>query len=442
MAVAHANTLRPTRLDGFNSDRGVVLIVYDNQDRTQRPTVVDDQPTGGWRRFLLAAYGPPLLSSIGYGAVTPLVALSALQLGASTAMAALITGLTGVATMIGDLPASWIATRLGEKRAIIAACLWDAIWLSVAFTARALPVLSLAVFCFGISGSVFGLARQTYVTEATPLRLRARALSGLGGVQRIGFFIGPLIASGIIAVWNLSMAYGFAAIMSLCAAGVTMFLPDLPADVAVQQGNKADAPKLWPILRHHLGVFARVGTGVLALMLVRQARQVILPLWCASLDMSESTTSLVVAASMGIDMSLFFFGGLIMDKLGRVWVAVPSMIVLGGALAALALTHSIGPVIAVAIVMGLGNGIGSGVVMTLGSDASPDFGRAQFLSGWRLMGDVGATLGPLAISAITALFSLAAATTGLGVFAWLGAIWLGTGITRSATTRKIPPLSR
>ena len=376
----------------------------------------------------MAAYGPPLLSSIGYGAVTPLVALSALQLGASTAMAALITGLTGIATMFGDLPASWIATRLGEKRAIIAACLWDAIWLTVAFSARALPVLSLAVFCFGLSGSVFGLARQTYVTEATPIRLRARALSGLGGTQRIGFFIGPLIASGIIALWNLSAAYGFAAIMSLCAAGVTTFLPDLPADIAARRGNKADAPKLWSILHDNIGVFARVGTGVLALQLIRQARQVIVPLWCASLGMTESTTSLVVAISMGVDMSLFFFGGLIMDKLGRIWVAVPSMIVLGGGLAALAWTHSIVPVIVVAIVLGLGNGVGSGVVMTLGSDASPDFGRAQFLSGWRLMGDVGATLGPLAISAITALASLAAATVSLGGFAIIGAVWLGTGI--------------
>jgi len=415
--------------------------IDDIQDRAHCPLPASaiaeptDQPTGGWRQFLLAAYGPPLLSSIGYGAVTPLVPLTALQFGASPAMAALLTSLTPIATMCGDLPASWIATRLGEKRAIIAACLWDAIWLTVAFTAKALPVFGLAVFCFGLSGSVFGLARQTYVTEATPVRLRARALSGLGGVQRIGSFIGPLVASGIIAMWNLPAAYGFAAIMSLCAAGVTTFLPDLPADVAARRGNKADAPKLWAILRANARVFARLGTGVLALMLVRQVRQVIVPLWCASLNMSESTTSLVVAISMGVDMSLFFFGGLIMDKLGRMWVAVPSMIVLGGGLAALAFAHSFVTVIVVSLVLGLGNGIGSGVVMTLGSDASPEFGRAQFLSGWRLMGDVGCTIGPLAISVITKLLSLAAAMVGLGGFAVLGAVWLGTGIAKTSRKR-------
>ena len=394
-------------------------------------------PAGGWPRFLAAAYGPPLLSSIGFGAVTPLVVLSALQLGASVPLSAFITGLTGIAELFGDLPASWVATRLGEKRAIIAACCWDTIWLSVAFTADNLLTLSLAVFCFGLSGSVFGLARQSFITEATPIRLRARALSSLGGTQRIGFFVGPLAGSAIIAAWNLSAAYGFAAVMSLLAAVVTFFLPDLPADVAARRSS-GDAPRLWPVLRTHVRVFARLGTGVLALQLIRQARQSILPLWCESLGLDPSTTSLVFAVSMGVDMSLFFVGGFIMDRFGRMWVAVPSMIVLGIGLASLALAHSTAPVVIVAIVLGLGNGIGAGVVMTLGSDVSPEVGRAQFLSGWRLMGDTGAMLGPLAISAITAVASLAMATVALGVLAWLGAAWLGRGIVKTYTNKARP----
>jgi len=377
-----------------------------------------------------------LLSSVGYGAVTPLIALSALDLGASVALSALITGLTGVATVAGDLPASWIATRLGEKRAIIAACCWDAVWLFIAFNAHSLALLSLAVFCFGLSGSVFGLARQSFITEATPLRLRARALSGLGGKQRIGYFVGPLAGSGIIAMWNLSAAYGFAAIMSLGAAVVTFFLPDLPADVAARRHTGADGPHLWGILRGHVRVFLRLGTGVLALSLIRQVRQSILPLWCESLGLSSSATSLVFAVSMGVDMSLFFVGGYIMDRFGRMWVAVPSMIVLGGGLAGLALAHSTLSVVVVAVVLGLGNGVGAGIIMTLGSDASPDVGRAQFLSGWRLMSDSGTTIGPMAISAITALFSLAAATVSMGALAWVGAAWLGTGIVKAYGARK------
>jgi len=396
----------------------------------------DDPAPGGLARFIVTAYGPSALSFIGYGAVTPLIVLSALQLGASVSLAAFITGLAGIGTMAGDLPASWVATRLGEKRAIIAACLWDTVWLLVAFTASSLFVLSLAVFCFGLSGSVFGLSRQSFVMEATPTRFRARALSSLGGTQRIGYFIGPLLGSAIIARWNLSAAYGFAAAMSLLAAAVTTALPDLPTKVAARRVSGV-RPKLWPVLRQNARMYATLGTGTMTLSLTRAARQAILPLWCESLGMDAPATSLVFALSMGVDMSLFFLGGFIMDRFGRRFVAIPSMIVLGAGLASLALAHQVVTVVIVAIVLGLGNGIGAGTIMTLGADASPDLGRAQFLSGWRLMSDGGGTLGPLAISGLTLVGGLPMATVTLGAFAWAGAAWLNHGITWSLKHRPL-----
>ena len=383
-----------------------------------------------WPRFITSAYGPTFLSSIGYGAVTPLVALSALHLGASVGLSALITGLTGVGQIVGDLPASWVATRLGEKKAIALACLWDALWLSVAFLSTALPTLTVAVFCFGLSGSVFGLARQTYITEAMPIKFRARALSSLGGTFRIGGFLGPLIGSAVIAAWNLQAAYGFAAIMSLIAAGVTMSLPDLPADVNSRRSESAGEVKLASVLRSHLRVFATLGTGVLFVGLVRAVRQTVLPLWCESLGLDAAHSSLIYAVSMGIDMSLFFIGGSIMDRFGRLWVITPSMIVLGLGLVSLVLAHSVAGVTIVAIVLGLGNGIGAGIIMTLGSDASPDVGRAQFLSGWRLFSDTGNALGPVALSAITSLFTLGIASISIGGLAFVGAAWMAYWLQR------------
>jgi len=178
--------------------------------------------------------------------------------------------------------------------------------------------------------------------------------------------------------------------------------------------------------------FATLGVGVLCVGLVRAVRQTVLPLWCESLGLDPSHTSLIYAVSMGIDMTLFFLGGFIMDRFGRMWVAVPSMIVLGIGLAGLALAHSVAAVIVVACILGLGNGIGSGIVMTLGSDASPEVGRAQFLSGWRLLADTGNAIGPLLLSAITIVASLAAATVSLGGVAFVGAVWLGYWIRHSA----------
>ncbi|MDR1852634.1 MAG: MFS transporter [Propionibacteriaceae bacterium] len=391
------------------------------------------------KRFLVAAYGPTTLSSVGHGAVFPLVSLSALDLGASVEHSAFIVGLLAVGQLLGDLPASYIATRLGDKWALTLACGWDAVFMAIAFLAgswwRSLPVLTLAVFAIGLSGSVFGLARQSYLTAATPVHVRARALSTLGGVFRIGFFVGPLIGAGVIHASGLAAAYIFASGMSVFAGLVTLLLPDLPRTTEVVDGTeKVAEPKLFAVLRAHVHTYLVLGTGVLVLALARQVRQVILPLWCESLGMEAHLTSLVFSFSMVFDMSLFYLGGKVMDRFGRMWVAVPSTLLLGVGLLLLPLTSSLVGVLVVAFILGVGNGIGSGLVMTLGSDSSPDYGRTQFLSGWRLMSDLGNLLGPLAISALTAISSLALACLGTGALTVAGAAWLGCGI------KKMPAL--
>ena len=74
---------------------------------------------------------------------------------------------------------------------------------------------------------------------------------------------------------------------------------------------------------------------------------------------------------------------------------------------------------------GVGNGIGAGILLTLGADVAPQQGRAQFLSGWRLMADVGNAAGPALVSLGTVLVSLGAAAVGLGVMgiAVLPLVW-------------------
>ncbi len=84
----------------------------------------------------------------------------------------------------------------------------------------------------------------------------------------------------------------------------------------------------------------------------------------------------------------------------------------------------------------LGNGLGSGIVMTLGADVAPEEGRAQFLGGWRLCGDIGNTGGPLLVSAVAAIAPLAAAPVLIGVLALLGAIWVGHWTGRADKDRR------
>ena len=99
-------------------------------------------PAVRWRDIAIPAYGPTVLVSIGQGAILPLIALSARDLGGSVGLAALIVALIGIGQLIGDLPAGALAARIGEQQALVAACTVDAVALVGAFLARSLILLA------------------------------------------------------------------------------------------------------------------------------------------------------------------------------------------------------------------------------------------------------------------------------------------------------------
>ena len=388
------------------------------------------------RKIALPAFGPSFLFGLGEGAILPVIALTVRQLGGSVALAALMVTLIGIGSLISNIPASIITTRYGERWAIVGAAAWGALGMLLCVLATALWVFGIGVFMVGMSAAVFGLARQSYLTEAVPFEYRARALSTLGGVMRIGLFIGPFIAAGLIHWMGIGGAY-WAGIGSLfVAAIVAMRMPDLPEHAPVDAGVDLAAVRapatLASIGAGHLKIFLTVGIGALLVAAVRASRQAVIPLWAESIGLDAATTSLIYGLAGGIDMLVFYPAGKVMDRKGRAWVAVPSMLIMGVALVLTPFTHLASTLLMASLLIGFGNGIGSGMIMTLGADYSPAVGRAHFLGLWRLMSDIGSTGGPALLSAATAAVSLAAGIWCTGFTGFAAALVLWYWIPRTA----------
>lgn len=389
---------------------------------------------GTLRAIALSAYGPTLLGSTGTGAVAPIIAVSARGLGASVGVAALLVAALGLGTLLGDLPSGALAARIGERRALLVAAVVEAIGMLVAAVADSLGLLFVGVILVGLAGSLFGLARQAYLTEAVPVRMRARALSTLGGVHRIGWFLGPFLGALVVARWDVSAAYVVGGIASLGAFVLVLVAPDITSPeraAAAQEPPRSVAS----VLVDHRRVLMTLGVGALWVSGARAVREALVPLWAESVGLSPAQTALVFGVSGAVDMLLFYPSGWLMDRHGRVAAAVPSMLILGLGMALLPLSSTLVAVTAAATVLGLGNGLGAGLIMTLGADASPPEARTQFLGAWRLCADVGRTAGPLALSGLTVIMTLGAASVVLGAGAVLGAVWLRIWVPRHDPTR-------
>jgi MFS family permease len=394
-----------------------------------------------WRGVLLSAILPTLVFSIGEGAILPLIPIVAESLGAGLAGAGLVASLITIGALAGTIPGGWIVSRIGERASMIGAALLSAVGIALAALAPNPVVLGIGVALVGVSAAVFGLARHAFMTTYVPIQFRARALSTLGGTFRLGFFIGPFLSAGLILLTGDSQsAFWLHLVASVAAALMLVFLPD-PESTFPRSGMhageaeaKAESHGVFRTIWQKRGVLLKLGSGSALIAGLRASRQVILPLWAVSIGLEPATTALIIGIAGAVDFALFYTGGQIMDRFGRLWTAVPSMIGLGLGHLALAFTHDLSAnttwFVVLAMVLSLANGIGSGIIMTLGADLAPKSTPAPFLGAWRFTTETGGAAAPLLIAGITALISLPVAAGVMGVLGLVGAGILGRYIPR------------
>lgn len=381
--------------------------------------------------IVLPAILPTLAFTTGEGAIIPIIPIVAVNLGSPLAVAGLIAAMLLVGHLAGDLPSGWLISRIGERAAMI----WASMIAMVAlFVASASPnpwLLGMAVFVVGVATAVFALARHAFLTTFVPVPYRARALSLLAGTFRFGYFVGPFMAAAVLYFSDSAQTVFWIPIVGCALAAVLLLTMRDPAAtftraraLAPTRGpsNGGQRPKtvgtLRTIVQHHR-VLARLGVSASLIGAVRASRQVILPLWAVSIGVSDTSTALIIGVAAAIDFALFYVTGQIMDRFGRMWTAVPSMIGLGLGLVVLTFTHDLPNTvvwfIALAMVLGVANGLGTGILLTLGADLADPADPGPFLGAWRFMGDTGSAVAPLLVAAFTAVASLAVASGIMGI---------------------------
>ena len=184
------------------------------------------------------------------------------------------------------------------------------------------------------------------------------------------------------------------------------------------------------VWRKHSRLLLTLGIAVFAIGAVRAARPTVVPLWADHIGLDAQTTSLIFGIGAAVDMALFYPAGVVMDRYGRLAVALPSMLVLGGSMMLIPLTNGVVSLAAATLAMSAGNGLGSGIVLTLGADVAPADMPVRFLSQWRVMGDSGNSSGPLLVSALASVWSLAAAVVVAGLLGLLAAAGVARWVPR------------
>ena len=347
-----------------------------------------------------------------------MIAVTAVELGASIGQASLAVAALGIGQLLGDLPAGLVASRLGERRAMMFASLFTIIGLVMCVLASGYWVFAAGIFLIGLCTSVWFLARQTYLATAIPIEMRGRAISAMGGVQRFGRFAGPFVGAVGISLWGTDVPYLMHIVLAAGAAALLLSMPDHPDRREV---SALGPPKLRQVAIEHRRTFATLGTAVALTGLVRASRTAIIPLWGHQLGLDASTISIVFGVSNLVEPIFVYPAGVLIDRYGRRVVAVPSMLIMAVALFVLLVPGDVGIFIVSSVLMGVGNGLSAGIVSILGADASPRLGRAEFLSVWRLFIDSGTAGGALLVAGVAGVSTLGWSVAAAGCLALVSA---------------------
>ncbi|MEV0388011.1 MFS transporter [Nonomuraea sp. NPDC050643] len=391
------------------------------------------RPKVPWRDLVPTVLIPNVLHGCGQGAVIPVLPLAAMSLTGSTAMGAVVAAMTTVGQLAMALPAGWLVARFGERPVMLASTAATMLGGLGAYLAPSLVVLTAAALLIGGGVAVFAMARHAWVTVAVPVEVRGRSLSVLAGSTRLGMFAGPFLAAAALHLTG-DVRGGFLTVVGASGIlAVVVALTPFPAGARDDAGAGAD-PRVFRTMWERRDVLLTLGLTISVISTLRGTRRILVPLVGAAAGFDDVTIALIVGVASGIDFSLFYLGGVVTDRWGRLAVAVPALIAFGLSHLGLALAAHLpgGPWwhLSSTLVMAVANGWSSGVVATMGSDLADPRSPAPFLSSWRLTTDLGPSVAPLAVAALTGAFSLPVACVALAVLAGAGAAVLPAQVRR------------
>lgn len=274
--------------------------------------------------------------------------------------------------------------------------------------------------------TLWTLSIQTHIRQNLPSHQRGRAMALVGGTARVGFVLGPIAGGYAGKLYGLhSVYFGQAVICFVAVIFLLIGSSHYRLRSREHKGESFQAPGI-PFLRTLRGrgrSFLLVGLVVITLRMLRIGRQTLLPLWGQRMGLDVASIGLIFGLSRAVELVLVYPAGVLMDRLGRKWSAVPCLLLQSAGLALIPLTGGFSGLLLVSMLAGIGNGLGSGIVLTLGADLSPRASAGEFLGLWNLISDCGAVSGPLLIGVAAQLLGLQMAPlliAGLGIAgAWL-----------------------
>ncbi|BAL88233.1 putative MFS transporter [Actinoplanes missouriensis 431] len=342
------------------------------------------------QRTLSVVMASQVFSGAGLAAGVTVGALLTEQMLGSSAFAGVPAALYAGGSAIAALTVGRLSQRLGRRAGLVAGYVAGTIGgvgVVVAAGLGSVVLLFLSLLVYG-AGTATNLQARYAGTDLSGPHRRGRAVSSVLVTTTVGAVIGPnLVAATGRAAENFALpalAGPFAlAAVAYAIAGLILFLLLRPDPLLVSQAMQAQAgpataagPRTAP--RSSAGVTAGAATMILT-QLVMVAVMTMTPVHMQNHGHDLAATGLVISLHIAAMYLPSLVTGILVDRVGRVPVAVASGVTLlaAGLVSATAPEDSVAQLALALILLGLGWNLGLVAGTAMISDAAPIEQRAK-----------------------------------------------------------------
>jgi MFS family permease len=313
------------------------------------------------RRLLVLASAMIFLDVAFYAAIAPLLPTYVDDMHLSKAAAGILSASYAAGTLVGALPAGFVASRVGPRRCVIAGLLLLGTASLVFGLVHQIVLLDAARFVQGCAGALIWSGALVWLITTTPEENRGSVIGSALGTAVAGALLGPVLGA-LAASIGTGVVFGSVLVVALGLSYAAARTPDSTTPETQPLREVVETLVSRPV------VTASIFVGVPSVMF--GAIEVLVPLRIDSLGGGHGVIAAGFIAGAALEAGLAPVAGRISDRVGRrspyiigLTICAVSMITVAGAMA-------LGTVLVALILSSLGAGVCFAPAMTLISDVA------------------------------------------------------------------------
>jgi len=350
------------------------------------------------------------VNQLGFGAMVPSLPLYAQSFGVPATAIGMAIAAYGLARFAMAIPAGQLSDWLGRRPTLAIGGLVSAagnLWCAFA---TAYPEFIIARFVAGAGASLILTTGQVVLADISTPAQRGRTIAIYQGTFLFAVGIGPFPGGLLAEHFGLGapfIAYGTA---SLLATVVAWFAIAETRNLSRGSRQLTEVACL-PFAAQLRMLATKAGFVLVSLIslmnaVVRTGGLFAIVPMLATTSLGLTTGSIGFALMLGSVCGLLaaYPSGWLADRFGRKTVIVPATLMTGASMLLFCLAPSYGWFVAAAVAWGVASSVGGSAPAAYAADSAPPGMNAAAMSSFRMVGDAGYVIGPLALGLVADLY--------------------------------------